>query len=663
MALSHPADLPEEPGSAVPAGRLPAWGRLMFGARKSAPRRVAPQPGALAPGGGNGRTDGGLGLRATPGLVPSRAVTPSGHTRTPAGGPSAAAGSPAGRGIFGLKPTQPKHPQAAAGTDGLPGEAGAAEPARPKGRRRRLSKLTLRVLAINVFALAILVGGLLYLGQYEERLIQGELDSLRSEAEVFAASLEETAISDEGIAGSGGVVAPERAQQLLRRLAETTDSRIRLFAPDGALLADSRMLGGAAGGVEVAPLPPPGDGLDVERLQRWIDVAYDGLMNVIPQRKDWPDYRERVDQHGTDYESVAQAMRGVPGRQVWTGSRGLMTGVAVPIQPLREVIGVLLLSRDTGIIESTLRELRADILTIFAFALLVTVALSLYLAGTITRPIRRLALAAEQVRRGHGRKVEIPDFGRRQDEIGDLSTALRAMTGALWERMDATERFAADVSHEIKNPLTSLRSAVETTVRVADPDQQRRLMAIILEDVQRLDRLITDISDASRLDSELSKAETEPVDLRRMMEGLGELHRSTWEEGEPRVEVTVDPAGDMVVRGTDSRLMQVFRNLIGNAVSFSPPDGMIAVRIRRDGDQVEIAVLDQGPGIPPGKLDAIFDRFYSERPSGEKFGTHSGLGLSISRQIIEAHGGELYARNRPDGPGAHFTARLPADRR
>lgn len=661
MALSHPGDRPGPLDPCVPTGRLRAWGWVMFGARKSRPRRVAPQPGSLTPAGSNGLAEGGSGLRATTGPMPGRTAALSGYA--PAGRAPAPTTRPARRGLFGLKPAPSPRPQPPTGTDALPGEAGTAEPVRPKGRKRRLSKLTLRVLAINVFALAILVGGLLYLGQYEERLIQGELDSLRSEAEVFAASLEETAISDEGIAGGGRAVAPERARQLLRRLAETTDSRIRLFAPDGTLVADSRMLGGAAGVVEVTPLPAPGDGLDFERLQRWIDVAYDGLMNVIPQRKDWPDYRERVDQHGTDYESVTQAMRGVPGRQVWAGSRGLMTGVAVPIQPLREVIGVLLLSRDTGIVESTLRDLRADILTIFAFALLVTVGLSLYLAGTITRPIRRLALAADQVRRGQGRKVEIPDFGRRQDEIGDLSTSLRAMTGALWERMDATERFAADVSHEIKNPLTSLRSAVETTVRVADADQQRRLMAIILEDVQRLDRLISDISDASRLDSELSKAETEPVDLRRMMEGLGELHRSTWEDGEPRVEVTVDPAGDMVVRGIDSRLMQVFRNLVSNAVSFSPPQGLIQVQVRRDGDQIEVAVLDEGPGIPPGKLDAIFDRFYTERPSGEKFGTHSGLGLSISRQIIEAHGGELFARNRPDRSGAHFIARLPAERR
>lgn len=628
----------------------------MFGARrKSDLPRIAPQPAAFTPLTGGGAVDRPTSLRAVP-------IAPSSSTRTPA---SSARPAP----DFGVVPGQdpgrptsrPKNkarPPAKAAPDK---EANPSDATKPKDRHR-LSPLTLRVLAINMGALGILVAGLLYLGQYEERLIQGELDALRSEAEVFAASLEETAISDEGIAGSDRLLSPERAQQLLRRLAETTESRIRLFAPDGVLLADSRMLGGIDGVVEVSPLPAPGAWVDWDQVQQWVDIAFDSTAVIIPRRKDWPDYQERVDQHGTDYESVAQAMRGAPSRQVWTGTRGLMPAVAVPIQPLREVIGVLLLTRNTGSIEEALRDLRIDILSIFAITLLVTIGLSLFLASTITRPIRRLALAADQVGRGQGRKVEIPDFGRRKDEIGDLSTALRAMTGALWERMDATERFAADVSHEIKNPLTSLRSAVETTVRVADADQQRRLMAIILEDVQRLDRLITDISDASRLDSELSKAETEPVDLRRMMEGLGELHRSTQEDGKPRVDVTVDPTGAMMVRGIDSRLMQVFRNLINNAVSFSPVDAVIEVRVRRDGSQVEISVRDRGPGIPPGKLEAIFDRFYSERPSGEKFGTHSGLGLSISRQIIEAHGGELFARNRTDGPGAHFTCRLPVDR-
>ncbi|WP_343714225.1 HAMP domain-containing sensor histidine kinase, partial [Inquilinus sp.] len=293
-------------------------------------------------------------------------------------------------------------------------------------------------------------------------------------------------------------------------------------------------------------------------------------------------------------------------------------------------------------------------------ALGVTIILSLYLAGTITRPIRRLARAAERVQQGRGRKIEIPDMSGRRDEIGELASALRAMTAALWTRIDAIERFAADVSHEIKNPLTSLRSAVETTARITDPAQQRRLMAIILEDVQRLDRLITDISDASRLDAELSRAETGTVDIARMLGMLTELYKTTLEDTGIKVSLSLPPGSALTVPGIEDRLVQVFRNLITNAISFSPPDGAITLRARREGAWVIATIEDDGPGIPPAKLEAIFDRFYTERPAGEKFGTHSGLGLSISKQIITAHRGQIFAENREGRPGARFTVKIPA---
>src|SRR5262249_46177418 len=259
--------------------------------------------------------------------------------------------------------------------------------------------------------------------------------------------------------------------------------------------------------------------------------------------------------------------------------------------------------------------------------------------------IRRLADIAERVRPGHGRQIDIPDFTRRRDEIGDLSGALRDMTGALWARMDAIERFAADVAHEIKNPLTSLRSAVETVARLEDPRQQKRLMSIILDDVERLNRLISDISDASRLDAELSRAEMGPVDIASMLRALADLHEATRGDG-PALKVEIASLQSLTVHGIEGRLVQVLRNLIGNAVSFSPPGGSIRLAAARDGDRVRITVADDGPGIPPGKLKAIFDRFYSERPAGEKFGTHSGLGLSISKQIVEAHHGHVEAANR-----------------
>jgi len=253
------------------------------------------------------------------------------------------------------------------------------------------------------------------------------------------------------------------------------------------------------------------------------------------------------------------------------------------------------------------------------------------------------------------------------DEIGDLSGALRDMMEALYQRIDAIERFAADVSHEIKNPLTSLRSAVETAARVRDPAQQQQLMTIILDDVQRLDRLITDISDYSRLDAELGREAFETVDVGDMLQMLADMQRTASgdDRDASRIVVEIDDEAALRVAAIESRLAQVFRNLIGNAASFSPPGGTIRLRAVRDADCVVVSVCDDGPGIPEGKLEAIFDRFYRERPAGEKFGTHSGLGLSISEQIVEAHGGEIHVENRkdPDGrvTGACFIVRLPAE--
>jgi two-component system sensor histidine kinase ChvG len=258
----------------------------------------------------------------------------------------------------------------------------------------------------------------------------------------------------------------------------------------------------------------------------------------------------------------------------------------------------------------------------------------------------------------------IPDLSRRADEIGDLSGALREMTEALWQRLDAIERFAADVAHEIKNPLTSLNSAVETVQRVTDPTQRAKLLAIVADDVRRLDRLISDISDASRLDAELSRAETGPIDLARMLATLVEAHAATRaSETAPRLVLDAASGAAGIVSGIEGRIAQVFGNLIANAVSFSPPGGAIRLNLIEQGDGIVVTVEDDGPGLPEGKLEAIFDRFYSERPKGEKFGTHSGLGLSISKQIVEAHGGSICAENRlgPDGrvAGARFIVRLP----
>ena len=324
-----------------------------------------------------------------------------------------------------------------------------------------------------------------------------------------------------------------------------------------------------------------------------------------------------------------------------------------------------MLTRESHAIDNALLEVRLNILKIFAVALGVTVLLSMYLAGTIVRPIRRLATAAELVRRDQGRQQTIPDFAGRNDEIGDLAESLSAMTNALWIRMDAIESFAADVAHEIKNPLTSLRSAVETTARLKDPEQQRKLMAIIQEDVIRLDRLISDISDASRLDAELSRAEAEPVDIGAMLTMLVDLHNATDKSGVRMRMEAIDPDnGPPTVNGIEIRLAQVFRNLFTNASSFSGPESSITIVTSREGGWITIDIDDEGPGLPPGKEEAIFERFYTQRPESEKFGTHSGLGLSISRQIVDTHRGRLFAANRtgPSGEvlGARFSVRLRA---
>jgi two-component system sensor histidine kinase ChvG len=312
------------------------------------------------------------------------------------------------------------------------------------------------------------------------------------------------------------------------------------------------------------------------------------------------------------------------------------------------------------------------ILEIFLVALSVTMLLSFMLAGTIARPVQRLAAFAHTVRQGRGRQAILPDFSRRGDEVGDLARALRDMTQALYRRIDTIEGFAADVAHEVKNPLTSLRSAVETMERTQNPDHKAKLLHIIKHDVDRLTRLISDISNASRLDAELLRADMEQIDVPKMMReiigiyGAMDDNAVTQKPRRPRIVLDVEGTG-LVVYGIESHLGQVMRNLIDNAISFSPVGGVITIGVRRNRDTLFITVDDEGPGIADERLDEIFERFYSERPEEEAFGSHSGLGLNISRQIVMVHDGSIRAENRysPEGPvgpsmGARFTITLPA---
>jgi len=549
---------------------------------------------------------------------------------------------------------------------------------RRPARQRGMSRITLRVLAVNSLALATLVAGLLYHGQYRQNLIDAQLAALTIQADMVAAALGEGATAE-------GPGEPElmavQARAMVRRLAVATRTRARLFAPDGTLMADSRVLLGPGGTIETRELPPPGsdDGIlgeATESTTAWLDR----MVRRLSSEPGHPPERSIALQRSQDFAEASRALGGEKSTLTRPApDGGLVLSASVPVQRYKQVLGALMLSKGSREIDLAMLDVQVAVLQVFAVALTITIGLSIYLARSIARPIRRLSAAAARVRNGLNRRYSIPDFAGRRDEIGDLARALRAMTEAMWLRMDAIERFAADVAHEIKNPLTSLRSAVETAVRVRDPAQLRQLMDIIVADVKRLDRLISDISDASRLDAELSRAEAEPVDICAMLQTLANIYQTTGalcdavngSDGEKppaapapaRVVLDLSEGEPIVVNALEGRLVQVFRNLIANAQSFSPPGGTIVLRGRRNDGQAVVEVEDEGPGIPPGKEEAIFQRFYSERPEGEAFGTHSGLGLSISRQIVHAHGGSLAASNRLAGDGtvagARFTAHLP----
>lgn len=523
---------------------------------------------------------------------------------------------------------------------------------------RLFSPLTRRILTVNILPLAILVIGVLYLDEYRDGLIEADLAALETQAEIFAGALGEGAI---GTRQNGSqFILPGVAKPMLRRLTAPTRTRALIFGADGKEIADSRFLAGQGGAVQVEPLPLPGEDTDTRSI---LNTIYDTLLSVLPERRRESLFPESAPLDIDRLPVLSAALAGNAGTDRWSlPNGGIKLGAAVPVQRFKQVLGAVLLTSDSEEIDAAVRDVRFDILKVFGIVLGVTVLLSFYLAGVIARPVRRLAAAADSVRRGHGEADAIPDFKRRRDEIGDLSEALRDMTESLWQRIEANESFAADVAHEIKNPLTSLRSAVETVSRIQDPDKQKALMDIIQDDVKRLDRLISDISDASRLDAELARGQMETVDLGKLLPALVQVHRTAAEGQEghdmgPGIVFRGDQSG-CVVQGIEGRLVQVFQNLISNARSFTPSGEKIVLSVERDRRDVVIMVEDRGPGIPVESLDSIFERFYSERPEGESFGRHSGLGLSISRQIVEAHGGTIHAENIKDAGGKRLGARF-----
>jgi two-component system sensor histidine kinase ChvG len=575
------------------------------------------------------------------------------------------------------------------------------------------SSLTRRIVVLNLGGLVVLVVGFLLLDQFRADLIEARVQSLTIQADIIAAAISASATGDtDSITidpdkllqlAPGESVAPSPSDEdatqfsinpalvgpFLHRLVTPTRTRARIYDSDGRLLLDSRSFS-ARGAVEHSDLPDASERRGfADRIVARLRSLF--LTSTAPRAEDpWAT-------NGQTMPEVAGALQGKTQSLVRVNHMGeTIVSVGVPIQHMMATRGALLLSTQGGDIDRVITSARLAQLRFFLVLAIVMLVLSLSLANTIAEPVRRLADAAERVRRGIRSRQQIPDFTARTDEIGHLSRALRDMTQALYNRLDAIESFAADVAHELKNPLTSLRSALETLPKVNGDHSRDRLIAIMQHDVRRLNRLISDISDASRLDAELTRGDAGPVDVAALLRAVVSLAQDS-SRGGARVELSVpvrrgkNASADYFVLGHDSRLAQIVTNLIDNARSFSEPGGIVRVALERRSarkepegkqffDQVVITVDDDGPGVPPHALERIFERFYTDRPS-QGFGQNSGLGLSISRQIVEAHGGRIWACNRPaelasvrvgsperddgdeitrHGAGARFIVELPA---
>jgi two-component system sensor histidine kinase ChvG len=565
---------------------------------------------------------------------------------------------------------------------------------RPKRRAKRWTlsslihslapaRLTSRIILINVLGLVILVAGILYFNQTRKGLIAAREESLMTQAKIMAAALASTAAADtdsfsldpdvfleqqldsKNPAGTEGYqnfefpINPEQAGRVLRQLVSSTTTRARVFDRDGQMIVDSRHFYGR-GEILRFDLPPINTVESNTATRWWTQFNAWLFANNYPLQKPYG-----LD-NGKEFSEIRLALTGLPiTKKAVNDKNEIIIVVAVPIQRFKAVQGALILSTKGGEIDDVLRQERKVVFLTFIVAMLVAVMLSLSLAGHIAEPVRRLSAAADKIRRGVHNRVEIPDFTYRRDEVGNLSGSLRDMTESLYRRIDAIEAFAADVAHELKNPLTSLRSAVETLELAHTKEQQQRLIDVVKDDVKRLDRLISDISDASRLDAELVRDRSKPVDLRDVLQTLIGMQQNAADEKNVKLalEVTAprkrfNPRNVFTVMGHDNRLGQVVINLLSNALSFAPENSTITVRLTRVDDTVEFSVLDEGPGIPQDNLEKIFNRFYTDRPE-YAFGKNSGLGLSISRQIILAYGGSIVAKNRKTGKGAQFVVVLP----
>jgi two-component system sensor histidine kinase ChvG len=515
--------------------------------------------------------------------------------------------------------------------------------------RRRFwpaSRLGRLIIALNLLGLAILVAGALILNELRRGLVQARIDDLTTQGELIANVIAQAATS--------GSPEPRldsaRASDIIQFLFIPSSQRARLFDVRGNMLADTYLLGDR---VEWRRLPPA--------KKRGAITLQWGF-----QDKDATDPVKIQAARAALRREISQALRGNQVSGVRTAQNGdRVVSVSIPIQRVQAVLGVLTL--EAGDVDKIVAAQRRALMPFILVAVGVTLLSSGLLTWMIARPVIRLAGAADRVRLQQAREISLPSISRRDDELGDLARALQAMTATLSERMDAIERFAADVAHEIRNPLTSIRSAVETLTLVKEPAQRDRLMRILMQDVGRLDRLITDISNASRLDAELSRDRPRAIDLARLLPEMVTLYRDSSRPDQPAIVYAGPEFGEAVhVVGREGPLSQVFRNLIDNARSFSPPGATVTVSLGRSGPDAVVEVQDEGPGIPPDNLETVFQRFYTSRPKGAEFGSHSGLGLSIARQIVQAHGGRIKAANHaaPDGRvlGARFLVLLPEAR-
>ena len=512
-------------------------------------------------------------------------------------------------------------------------------------RQRRLywtrrTSLTARILAVNIIALGLMAGSLFYLDSYRKQLVAERFKLASAEAEIAAAGLAQTP--------------PRSRSLLLAQIGTDQHLRLRVYGADGALSLDSFKVAG-----------PSFIFADPQADPWYLNAArvLDRSMNWVLGTPPIPPYRNPVVDVATNWPELAQASRS-HSTVVLERSAPDESPVITAATPIGTNGELLLATRNAPDITQAVRDARQTLAIVLSVTLIISIQLSLFLARTIVQPLRALVRAAVRVRLGRDRAVEVPRLPERRDEIGLLARALSDMTGALRQRIDAVETFAADVAHEIKNPLASLRSAVESLQKVQDDHLRAELTAIAAHDVQRIDRLVSEIADASRIDAELSRTQFDAVDLMTLAETLVRARAERADAGANAslCTVSVEPqdAGPWVVPGDPARLERVLVNLLDNACSFSPPGGAVVLGVTRHPEHVELTVTDQGPGIATDAREKIFDRFHSRRPDNEAFGSHSGLGLAIARTIAEAHDGTLVATDRPDGkPGACLVLELP----